>query len=108
MPTRQQISLSLTWDQVNAFRLKRHHLVERAAKQALLSVAGDMSGAQAQLPSAAQLSLWTRVHDLQSADIEAALRKRTLVKAACMRRTLFLVPSRDLAIFVRGTVRRAR
>ena len=107
MPTRQQISLSLTWDQVTAFRLKRHHLVERAAKQALLSVAGDMSGAQAQLPSAAQLSLWTRVRDLQSADISEALRKRTLVKAACMRRTLFLVPSRDLAIFVRGTARRA-
>jgi hypothetical protein len=66
-----------------------------------------MTGAQAQLPSAAQLSLWARVRDLQIANIEDAFRKRRLVKAACMRRTLFLVPSRDLAVFVRGTRRRA-
>jgi hypothetical protein len=66
-----------------------------------------MIGAQAQLLSAAQTSLWSRVRDLQVAHIEAALRKRTLVKAACMRRTLFLVPAKDLAIFVRGSARRA-
>ena len=81
--------------------------MERAPKKALLSVAGDMTGAQAQLPSAAQLSLWARVRDLQVADLEKALDQRTLVKAACMRRTLFLVPSKELAIFVRGTARRA-
>ena len=66
-----------------------------------------MAGAQAQLLSAAQISLWSRVRDLQIAHIEEALSKRILVKASCMRRTLFLVPSRDLAIFVRGSARRA-
>jgi uncharacterized protein YcaQ len=66
-----------------------------------------MTGAQAQLLSAAQLSLWSRVQGLEIAHIEKALRARTLVKAACMRRTLFLVPSKDLAIFVRGSARRA-
>ena len=66
-----------------------------------------MTGAQAQLLSAAQISLWSRVQDLQIADVEKALQKRTLVKAACMRRTLFLVPSKELAIFVRGSARRA-
>ena len=66
-----------------------------------------MAGAQAQLLSAAHISLWARVRDLQIAHVEAALSERGLVKAACMRRTLFLVPSEHLAIFVRGSARRA-
>src|SRR5512132_2200532 len=85
-------AISVTWEQVAAFRLARHHLLERAPTKALLSVVGDMGGAQAQLLSAAQLSLWSRVRDLRITDIEDAFRKRRLVKAACMRRTLFLVP----------------
>lgn len=66
-----------------------------------------MAGAQAQLLSAAQISLWARVRDLRIAHVEAALSERLLVKASCMRRTLFLVPSEHLAIFVRGSARRA-
>ena len=107
MSTHKDVPFSVTWDQVAAFRLARHHLAERAPANALLSVVGDMTGAQAQLLPAAQISLWSRVRDLQIAHIEEALRARTLVKAACMRRTLFLVPSRDLAVFVRGSARRA-
>jgi hypothetical protein len=66
-----------------------------------------MAGVQAQLPSAAQLSLWSRVRDLKIVDVENALDQRTLVKASCMRRTLFLVPSRRLTTFVRGSAQRA-
>jgi DNA glycosylase AlkZ-like len=106
VPTRQDVPFSVTWDQVAAFRLAQHHLLERASLKDLLSVAGDMAGAQAQLPSAAQLSLSSRIHDLQIAEIEKALHKRTLVKASCMRCTLFLVPSKELAIFARGAARR--
>ncbi|HET8579361.1 MAG TPA: crosslink repair DNA glycosylase YcaQ family protein, partial [Nitrospiraceae bacterium] len=107
MSTRQHESLSATWNQVAAFRLARHHLSQRAWAKALLSVVGDMTGAQAQLLSAAQISLWSRVRHLRIADIEEAMGARTLIKASCMRRTLFLVPSEHLAIFVRGTARRA-
>ena len=107
MSTRQHVPFSVTWNQVAAFRLTRHHLSERAPKKALISVVRDMGGAQAQLLSAAQISLWPRVRDLQIAHVEKALSERTLVKASCMRRTLFLVPSKALAIFVRGSVRRA-
>jgi hypothetical protein len=99
--------VSVTWKQVTAFRLARHHLSERAPKKALLSVLREMGGAQAQLLSAAQISLWSRVRDLQLANIEEAFEKRRLVKASCMRRTLFLVPSQHLAVFVRGTAGRA-
>ena len=66
-----------------------------------------MTGAQAQLLSAAQISLWARLQGLRIADVEEALRERAIVKAACMRQTLFLVPSKHLAVFVRGTARRA-
>lgn len=97
----------VTWSQVTAFRLSGHHLLERAPARALISVVGEMAGAQAQVLSAAQISLWARVRDLRVEDVDAALRERTLVKAWCMRRTLHLLPSEDLGIFVRGSARRA-
>jgi len=107
MSTRQHMQSSVTWSQVTAFRLSRHHLSERAPTRALISVVRDMAGAQAQILSAAQISLWARVRNLRIANVEAALSERILVKASCMRRTLFLVPSEHLAIFVRGSARRA-
>src|SRR4029453_4364114 len=87
--------------------LSRHHLSERAPTTALLSVVRQMAGAQVQLLSAAHISLWSRFRYLRIAHVEAALSQRSLVKASCMRRTLFLVPSEHLAIFVRGSARRA-
>jgi hypothetical protein len=107
MTINRPVEFPVTWNQVAAFRLSRHHLLERAPANALVSVAGDIAGVQAQLLSAAQLSLWTRVRDLQVANIEKALSEQTLVKAACMRQTQFLVPPEQLAIFVRGSARRA-
>ncbi len=107
MSTRQHTQFSVTWNQVAAFRLSRHHLSERAPTKALIAVVRDMAGAQAQLLSAAQIALWSRVRDLRIAQVEEALSERILVKASCMRRTLFLVPSEHLAIFVRGSARRA-
>src|SRR3989454_12674876 len=47
-------------DQVSAFRLSRHHLVQRAPASALAQVAGDMAGAQAPGVSAAQKFFWGR------------------------------------------------
>ncbi|MBV6395402.1 MAG: hypothetical protein HFACDABA_00978 [Anaerolineales bacterium] len=67
-----------------------------------------MGGAQAQLVSAAQISLWARVQNLQIAYIEKAMAERKLVKASCMRCTLFLVPSNELAVFSVGAASRAR
>ncbi|HEV2284123.1 MAG TPA: winged helix DNA-binding domain-containing protein [bacterium] len=106
-PTATPAPVRVTWDQVAAFRLSRHHLAERAPARALVSVLGAMGGAQAQLLSAAHLALWARVRDLRPEDIHAADRARTFVKAWCMRRTLHLVPSQDLAVFIRGAARRA-
>jgi uncharacterized protein YcaQ len=66
-----------------------------------------MAGAQAQLLSAAQISLWARVRDLKLKHVEEAIKERRLVKASAMRRTLFLLPAEQLATFVRGSARRA-
>jgi winged helix DNA-binding protein len=107
MPIHSHVPFSVTWNQVTAFRLARHHLSARAQAKSLVSVVRDMGGAQAQLLSAAQLSLWSRVQDLKLEAVEKAVAKRSLVKASCMRHTLFLVPARDLAVFVRGTAGRA-
>lgn len=107
MPIKPQAKIPVSWEQVAAFRLSRHHLSARAPLPDLVSVVSDMAGAQAQLLSAAQISLWPRVSTLQIDDVEAAISERHLVKAGCMRRTLFLVPAEELAIFVRGTARRA-
>jgi len=107
VPSPLQTPISVTWAQVIAFRLSRHHLLERAATKNLVSVVGDMGGAQAQLQSAAQASFWARVHDLKVEHVEKAIIERKLVKTACMRRTLFLVPSKELGVFVRGSARRA-
>ena len=53
MPTHQPLEFPITWNQVAAFRLSRHHLMKRAPANAFASVAGDMVGVQAQRLSAA-------------------------------------------------------
>src|SRR3989475_6750934 len=94
-------------EQVSAFRINRHHLADRAPASRLAQVAGDMGGVQAQLLSAAQISLWARTHGLRLADVDNAMwRDRTLVKSWCIRGTLHLIPSQDFAVFLRGSSRR--
>jgi Winged helix DNA-binding domain len=67
-----------------------------------------MAGAQAQILSAAQLSLWARIEGLTRETLATALgRDRTLARAWCMRRTVYLLPCDALAIYVRGSARRA-
>jgi hypothetical protein len=95
-------------EQVTAFRLSRHHLDRRADRAKLNSVLAEMGGAQAQLLLAGQMSAWARVRDVELADLQSDLWKdRTLVKAWCMRRTMFLLPSEELSVFVRGSALRA-
>jgi uncharacterized protein YcaQ len=95
-------------EKVAAFRLARHHLARKAPASQLPRVAGDMAGVQAQLMSAAQMSLWSRTRGLRLEDVERALwQDRTLVKVWCMRGTVHLVPSHDFAVFVRGSAGRA-
>jgi hypothetical protein len=60
-----------------------------------------VGGIQAQVMSAAEMSLWTRRRSTRSADVKSALWKtRELVKTTSMRRTLHLLPSRDFAMYI--------
>ena len=97
----------MTPKQVSAFRLGRQHLAKRAPRTALAAVVEEMAGAQAQVLSAAQIALATRTEGLSLDDVDAAIAQRRVVKVGCMRRTLYLVPSSVVAVFVRGTARRA-
>lgn len=89
----------LSWGQVHAFRLERHHLAQRAPLKDLVKVTGAIGGAQAQVMSAAELQIGARV-ECRVADVRDALWKhRTVVKTWLMRGTLHLIPAEDLPIF---------
>jgi len=106
MPESKPVRAS--WKQVAAFRLSRHRLSKKTSLAALSSVPGDMAGAQAQVLLAGQMSIWPRVKGARLQDVESALwKERTLVRAWGMRGTMFLLPSDELSVFVRGSARRA-
>lgn len=95
--------IELSWDRVLAFRLRRHHLLERASRDDLDAVVRDMCGVQAQLATAAQLALWNRVENLRQEDVSHALWElRSLVKTWCMRGTVHLLYAPDLPVFLGG------
>lgn len=99
MKSQPAVAAELSWGQVHAFRLARHHLTERAPKKDLVRVAGEIGGLQAQVMSAAEMQLGVRV-DCRVEDVRAALWKdRKLVKTWLMRGTLHLVPAVDLPIY---------
>lgn len=93
------VAAELSWPQVHAFRLARHHLDGRAPKEDLAGVVGAIGGAQAQVMSAAELQIAVRAR-CTVADVRDALWKdRTLVKTWLMRGTLHLTRSDDLPVF---------
>jgi winged helix DNA-binding protein len=91
----------LTWPQALAWRLQRHHLVERAPRRSLIAVVERICGLHAQVMSSAELTAWARIDDLRSDAIAGALwRNRSLVKLWAMRGTLHLLPARELALWL--------
>ena len=94
------VAAQLTWPQVHAFRLQRHHLDRRAPRKDLARVVGDIGGVQAQVMSAAELQIAVRVK-CGVEDVRGALWKdRSLVKTWLMRGTLHLASADDLPLYV--------
>ena len=90
----------LSWSQIAAWRIRRHHLERRAAAGRMLAVASRLCGLHAQVMSSAELSLWARVERLDRQAVSRALwEDRTLVKTWAMRGTLHLIPASDLPIW---------
>ena len=94
----------VTWEQVHAFRMARHHLDRPVPRSRLPQAVADACGIQAQVMAAAQLALRVRVHGLTLEDVERALwEDRSVARVWCMRGTVHLVPSDEFAVFVRGS-----
>ena len=100
------VAAELAWPQVHAFRLRRHHLIERAPRRQLAEAVGAIGGLQAQLMSAAELQAAVRV-DCKVDDVRKALwTDHTLVKTWLMRGTLHVTRAEDLPVFTAAMSRR--
>jgi len=113
MATRRAGEASVTAAHAAAFRLQRQHLarstkhVARSNQHAgrstehVVDICRDTAGIQAQVMSAADLSIWTRRRQTTRAEIQKALwETRDIVRTSAMRLTLHLIPARDLAIYI--------
>ncbi len=102
-PNSGEEGVPVSWEQVHAFRMSGHHLDRPAPKARLAEVVADACGIQAQVMAAAQLALRVRLRGLTLEDVERALwQDRSVARVWCMRGTVHLVPSDELAAFVRG------
>jgi hypothetical protein len=92
---------SLTWDEVCARRLDRHHLLARAPADRLVEVVGDICGIHAQVITAGELSLAIRVDGIARAMVRAALwDERRLIKTWGIRGTVHLYPAHEAPMWV--------
>ena len=99
-PKKAPVVATFGWREVLAWRVGRHHLVERVPKRSMIRVAERICCIHAQLMSSAELTLWARVEGLERRDVADALwKKRRLVKMWAMRGTLHLVPASEFGMW---------
>jgi hypothetical protein len=90
--------LELTWDQVLAWRVRRHHLATRASDP--VHLVGELAGVQAQVLPTAKQVIGIRSRATPD-DVDRLLwTDRRLVKTWAMRGTLHLLPSAELGLWV--------
>ncbi len=91
----------LTWTQVHAWRLAQHGLFPRFSLPDVVQAVTRTSGIQAQVMSAAELALCTRVGGISPQQVQSALwQDHTLVKTWAMRSTLHLLTISELPLYV--------
>ena len=91
----------LKWHQVYAWRLSQHALSPRLPSGDVARAVRCTAGIQAQVMSAAELALVSRVEGLSAQAIRSALwQDHTLVKIWAMRATLHVLETRDLPLYV--------
>jgi hypothetical protein len=92
---------TLQWTQVHAWRMSQHGLSARFSSQDFMQAVKSTAGIQAQVASAAELALCTRVEELSPRDVQAAIfQDRTLLKTWAMRGTLHLLAASELPLYV--------
>ncbi|MCP9485991.1 MAG: winged helix DNA-binding domain-containing protein [Gaiellaceae bacterium MAG52_C11] len=91
----------MTWEQVRARRLARHHLVKPAPRTRLVELVREVGGVHAQVMSAAELALSARLRGLTREHVSRALwKERSLVKTWTLRGTLHLHPADELGLWL--------
>lgn len=101
MPASHRLEVRVTASQAGAFRLARQGLASGAAALPLVDVVRASGGIQAQVMSAAEMSIWTRRRATSRADIQKALwETRDLVRTSAMRLTLHVIPADDLPVYI--------
>jgi hypothetical protein len=86
---------------VHAWRLSQHGLSPRLNSQDVVGAVTRTGGIHAQVMSAAELALCTRVEGLSAHEIRSALwPDHTLVKTWAMRATLHVLATSDLPLYV--------
>ncbi|TDU83510.1 winged helix DNA-binding protein [Kribbella voronezhensis] len=92
----------LAWEAIVARRMRRHYLDVPAAGSPT-DVVRAMSGAHAQVLSAAEISVALRMEKATRADVQRALwEDRTLVKTFGPRGTVHLLPADELSLWMRA------
>lgn len=90
--------------ELNRALLSRQLLLKRAAISPAAAIE-KLAGLQAQFSPAPYVGLWSRLATFAIADLEEALKARTVVKATLMRGTLHLVSARDYPALSVATTR---
>ena len=83
---------------LNRTTLLRQSLLERT-KENVAPAVSRLAGIQAQHANASHVALWSRVAGFESARLEGALERRTVVKATTIRSTLHIVAAADYPAF---------
>lgn len=92
---------ALKWSQVHAWHVLQHGLFPRLNSRNVVEAVRRTGGIQAQVMSAAELALCSRVEGLCSQDVKSALwQDRTLVKTWAMRGTLHVLAASELPLYV--------
>jgi hypothetical protein len=92
---------ALKWHQVHAWRLSQHGLAPRFSSSDLVQAVQRTAGIQAQVMSAAELAICTRVQGLSLPQVQPALwQDHTLIKTWAMRGTLHLLATSDLPLYI--------
>ena len=97
--SRGGLTVEVTQQQVDAFRLRRHRLAPRAPAADAVATVTSVVGLQAQVASAAELMLWARSDGLRRSELDRLLwEERALAKTWAMRGTLHVVPPEDVGL----------
>ena len=92
---------ALKWQQVHAWRLAQHGISPRFSSRDFVGAVTRTGGIQAQVMSAAELALCTRVEGFSPHEVRAALwQDHVLVRTWAMRGTLHLLAASELPLYV--------